>query len=187
MSFRILIADDEPLIRRDLKELIEEIGYEVVGEAKNGLEALALATRTKPDVIILDIKMPHMNGIEVARHIGEHFPLIVLTAYSKPDLVQQARDAGVMAYLTKPFRRADISPALELAVTHFVRQTKLTENVARLDTQLKARKKIEKAKGLLMKKENLSEAAAYRQIQKMSMDKNLSILKVAETIISQIG
>jgi len=121
MSYRILIADDEPIIRADLKELLEELGYEVVAEAGDGLEALNLIEKIKPDVVILDIKMPKMDGIRVAGEIADRFPVIILTAYTERHLIEKARDSGVMAYLSKPFREGDLSPGIELAVTQFFR------------------------------------------------------------------
>ena len=183
MSIRILIADDEPLIRQDLKELLIELGYEVVGEAGDGLEALTMIDRVQPDVVILDIKMPKMDGIDVALKISDRFPVIILSAYTEHHLIEKARNAGVMAYLSKPFRAGDISPGIELAVNQFLKTSELTEQVSRLKTQLETRKRIEKAKGLLMTKERLTEAQAYRSLQKKSMDKNRSMREVAEAII----
>jgi len=187
MSFRILIADDEPLIRVDLKELLEELGYEVVGEARDGREALNLVDQVSPDLVILDIKMPKMDGISVAREISERFPVIILSAYTERSLVEKARDAGVMAYLSKPFREGDLSPAIELAVSHFLRTSELTERVTRLKEKLEARKVIDQAKGLLMSKEGVNEAEAYRRLQKISMDKNRPMKDVAEAIILMMG
>ena len=187
MSYRILIADDEPIIRTDLKELLEELGYEVVAEASDGLEALNLIEQVKPDVVILDIKMPKMDGIRVAGKIADRFPVIILTAYTERHLIEKARDFGVMAYLSKPFREGDLSPGIELAVTQFLKTSKLTERVSRLKEQLESRKRIEKAKGLLMNKEGLTEAQAYRKLQKTSMQKNKSMKEVAEAVILMLG
>jgi len=187
MSFRILIADDEPLIRVDLRELLEELGYEVVAEAGDGHEALNLVDQVNPDLAILDIKMPKMDGISVARKISGQFPVIILTAYTERHLIEKARDAGVMAYLSKPFREGDLSPAIELAVNHFLRTSALTDHVTRLKEQLEARKVIDQAKGLLMSKEGLNEAQAYRHLQKISMDKNKPMKEVAEAIILMLG
>lgn len=183
MAFRILIADDESLIRTDLRELLEELGYVVEGEAKDGLEALELLDRKNPDVAILDIKMPGLDGIEVAKRISHKVPVIILTAYSEKDLIQRAGEAGVMSYLTKPFREGDIPPAVELAITHFIEKSALSERVSYLNEQLETRKIVEKAKGLLMTNEDLSEAEAYRRIQKMSMKKNKPMKEVAEAIV----
>jgi two-component system, response regulator PdtaR len=187
MSFRILIADDEPLIRVDLKELLEGIGHEVVAEARDGREALDLIKQKKPDVVILDIKMPHISGIDLARKIADSFPVIILTAYSDRHLIDQARDAGVMAYLTKPFREESLSPALELSVRHFLEKSSLTERILRLKDELEKRKLVDRAKGLLMDKEHLTESQAYRRIQKISMDKNKSLKEVSEAIITMLG
>jgi response regulator NasT len=183
MSYRILIADDESLIRADLKEILEELGYEVVAEAGDGLEALSLIEQVKPDVVILDIKMPKMDGIRVADEIADKYPVIILTAYTERHLIEKARDCGVMAYLSKPFREGDLSPGIELAVTQFLKTARLTDRVARLQEQLEVRKLIEKAKGLLMTKEGLSEAQAYRKLQKNSMQKNKSMKEVADAVI----
>jgi two-component system, response regulator PdtaR len=187
MSFRILIADDEPLIRIDLKELLEGIGHEVVGEARDGKEALDLLEMTKPDIAILDIKMPHLNGIDLAKKIAGRYPIIMLTAYSEKYLVEQARDAGVMAYLTKPFREEDLAPAIELSVRHFLEKSALADRVLHLKDELETRKVVDRAKGLLMESEHLTEAQAYRKIQKISMDKNKSLREVAEAIITMLG
>jgi len=183
MSYRILIADDEPIIRTDLKELLEELGYEVVAEAGDGLAALNLIEQVQPDVVILDIKMPKMDGIQVAGEIADRFPVIILTAYTERHLIEKARDSGVMAYLSKPFREGDLSPGIELAVTHFLKTARLTEHVTKLKSQLEARKLIEKAKGLLMTREGLTEAQAYRKLQKTSMQKNKSMRDVADAVI----
>jgi len=181
--FKILIADDEPLIRIDLKELLEEIGHQVVAETGDGKEALAMLDKAKPDLVILDIKMPGMSGIEVARRISHEYPVIILTAFSERSLIEQARDAGVMAYITKPFRDGTLTPAIELAVSNYLERTSLTEKVTQLKEQLETRKVIDKAKGLLMDKQSLSEAQAYRHIQSVSMNKNKSMKEVAEAII----
>lgn len=182
MSFRILIAEDEPLIRKDLKELLEELGHTVVGAASDGRAAAALAAQHKPDVVILDIVMPHMDGLELARELSGEYPVIMLTAHSSPDLVRTARDAGVMAYLTKPFRKKDIEPAVELAVTHFLREHHLNERVRGLREQLETRKLVDRAKGLLMKS-GASESEAHRQMQQLSMQANVSLREVAQRVI----
>jgi two-component system, response regulator PdtaR len=181
--FRILIADDEPLIRADLKELLEEIGHLVVAETGDGREVLAILDKAKPDLVILDIKMPGMSGIEVARRIAHEYPVIILTAFSERALIEQAKDAGVMAYITKPFQQKTLSPAIELAVSHYLEKTALTEKVVQLNAQLETRKIIDKARGLLMERQNMTEAQAYRHIQEISMNKNKPMRAVAEAII----
>lgn len=183
MSFRIVIADDETLIRRDLAELLVDLGYLVVGEAKNGKAAIEQIAMQRPDVVVLDIVMPGMDGIEVAREVASEYPVIMLTAHSSPDVVRAARDAGVMAYLTKPFREKDIGPAIELAVTHFVRVSHLSEKVRSLKEQLETRRLVDRAKALLVASDSLSEAEAYRQIQRLSMERNLPMRRIAEGII----
>jgi len=187
MSFKILIADDEPLIRVDLKELLEESGYEVVAEAGDGREALRLINQVKPHLAILDIKMPSMDGISVAKEISKRFPVIILTAYTERHLIEKARDAGVMSYLSKPFREGDISPAIELAVSHFLKTSELTERVSRLKEQLETRKLVDRAKGLLMKQEGVNEPQAYRRLQEISMNKNKPMKEVAGAIILMYG
>jgi len=187
MSYRILIADDEPLIRADLKELLEELGHEVVAEAGDGREVLDLIDGVNADVVILDIKMPHIDGIRVAREISDRFPVIILTAYTDRHLIEKAKNSGVMAYLSKPFREGDLSPAIEMAITQFLKTSKLAERVNRLQEQLESRKLIERAKGLLMTKEGLTETQAYRKLQKTSMEKNRSMKEVAEAIILMMG
>jgi two-component system, response regulator PdtaR len=181
--FRILIADDEPLIRADLRELLEELGHQVIAETGDGREVIAIINKIKPDLIILDIKMPGMSGIEVAQKIAHEYPVIILTAFSERTLIEQARKAGVMAYITKPFQQKTLSPAIELAVSHYLERTALTEKVAQLKGQLETRKIIDKARGLLMERQNMTEAQAYRHIQSISMNKNKPMKDVAEAII----
>ncbi len=183
MALKVLIADDEALIRADLRELLEGLGYSVCGEAADGAEVLSRVEQAAPDVIILDIRMPNVDGIEVSRILARDIPIIMLTAHSSPDFVHAARDAGVMAYLTKPFREQDIEPAVELAVTHFLREAQLSDKVERLQQQLQDRKVMERAKALLCEHEKITEAQAYRKIQKVSMNKNVTQSRVAELII----
>lgn len=183
MSFRILIADDEALMLKDLEELLDEMGYRVVGKAGDGIEALKLYEKAHPDVCILDIEMPGKTGLEVAREICSRCPVILLSAYSELSLIQQAKDIGVMAYLTKPFRQNEISPAIELAVSQFLKTANLANQMNKLQQQLDARKIIEKAKGLLMQKRKMTETEAYQYIQKLSMKKNISMKRVAEAIV----
>jgi response regulator NasT len=183
MSFRIVIADDETLIRRDLAEMLADLGHAVVGEARNGRMALEQVETQRPDVVVLDVAMPGLDGIAVAQQIAAEYPVIMLTAHSSPDIVRAARDAGVMAYLTKPFREKDVGPAIELAVTHFLRVSHLAEKVRSLKEQLETRRLVDQAKVLLMESDRLSEAEAYRQIQRLSMERNLSMRRIAEGII----
>ncbi len=185
MSFRILIADDESLIRMDLKELLESIGHKVVAEASDGMEAFDLLNQTNPDLVILDIKMPRLSGLEMAKKISDKYPVIILTAFSEKFLIEQAKDAGVMAFLSKPFQEKSLSPAIELAVSHFLEKSILNERILHLKEELEVRKLVDRAKGILMDSENLSEAQAYRKIQKISMDKNKPIREIAEVIINR--
>ncbi len=187
MDMRILIADDEPLIRLDLKELLQGFGYTVVGEASDGGEALRKITELKPDIAILDIKMSGLDGIAVAELVARDIPVILLTAYSSPPLVRAAKTAGVMAYVTKPFRTQDIPPAIELALENFIKQSALSGTVEKLKLELEGRKAVDKAKAVLMNKQKMSEAEAFRYIQKVSMEKNISMKNVAEAILITMG
>jgi len=185
VSLRIVIADDEPIIRRDLRELLEELGHCVVGAARNGHEAMELVTVHRPDLVFVDIKMPGRSGIEVSREISAEYPVIILTAYSTPELILPARDAGIMAYLTKPIRGKDIAPAIELAVTHFLRESQLSERVTVLKQQLETRRLVDRAKGVIMDRDGLSEAQAFRLLQKLSMQRNVPLREVAEAILAR--
>lgn len=187
MSFRILIADDEPLIRIDLTESLEGLGHEVVAQARDGREALILIRQTNPDVVVLDIKMPHRSGIDLAKEIANKYPVILLTAYSDKHLIEQAKDAGVMAYLSKPFTMENLAPAIALSVKHFVERSSLTHKVAKLQEELETRKLVESAKGLLMESESLTEAQAYQKMRQMSMNKNKTLKEVAQAIILMLG
>jgi response regulator NasT len=183
MGLRVVLADDETLARGDLKEMLAEMGHTIVGSAVDGIEALRFIEDEDPDLVLLDIKMPKMDGLQVAGKMADRCPAIILTAYSERNLVEQARDAGVMAYVTKPFRKADLSAAIELAVSNFIKQSRLQERVDRLKEQLETRKLVEKAKGMLMNAENLTEAQAHKRLLDISMSKNKSLKKVAEAII----
>lgn len=184
MTFRILIADDEALIRRDLREMLEELGHVVVAEARKGTDIGPLVQAHKPDVLLLDIVMPGMSGIDAAKALADEYPIVMLTAHSSADLVLAARDAGAMAYLTKPVRKNDIGPSLELAVTHFLRESLLTDKVRTLSSQLETRKLVDRAKSLMMQRMHCTEADAHRQLQALSMAQNLSLREVAQTILS---
>ncbi|MCT2594401.1 response regulator [Streptomyces sp. N2-109] len=182
---RVVIAEDEALIRMDLKEMLEEEGYTVVGEAGDGQTAIELAREHRPDLCILDVKMPVLDGISAAERIAEEniAPVLMLTAFSQRELVERARDAGAMAYLVKPFSKSDIVPAIEMAVSRFTELRVLTQEVADLSERLETRKLVDRAKSVLQTQYGLSEPAAFRWIQKTSMDRRLSMRQVAEAVI----
>ena len=180
---RILVAEDETLIRMDLAEMLRESGYEVVGEATNGEEAINLATELKPDLAILDVKMPKIDGITAAESIVEISPVLMLTAFSQKDLVERAVDAGVMAYLVKPFTVNDLLPAIEIAITRHTQMLALRTEVTDLTERLETRKIIERAKGILMQAMRLSEPEAFKWIQRTAMDRRVSMKQVAEAVI----
>lgn len=182
---RVVIAEDEALIRMDLKEMLEEEGYTVVGEAGDGQRAVELAREHRPDLCILDVKMPVLDGISAAERIAAEniAPVLMLTAFSQRELVERARDAGAMAYLVKPFSKSDIVPAIEMAVSRFTELRVLTQEVADLAERLETRKLVDRAKSVLQTQYGLSEPAAFRWIQKTSMDRRLSMRQVAEAVI----
>ncbi len=182
---RIVIADDEPLIRIDLRENLEGLGYEVVGEAADGKHAVELARKLRPDIVIMDIKMPEMSGIEALRVLTEEnvAPVLLLTAYGEGDLVQQASDAGAVAYLVKPYRQSDLQPHIEVALARFSELRTLRTELEDVREALSVRKLVERAKGLLMETQGLKEAEAFRRIQKLSMDTRKSMKEVAEAIL----
>ena len=182
---RVLIAEDEALIRLDLKEMLEEEGYAVVGEVGDGQQAVDQAAELRPDLVILDIQMPVLDGLAAAEKIaGERLaPVIVLTAFSQRELVERARDAGAMAYLVKPFSKNDLVPAIEVARARFAEMTALDTEVRSLEERLEARKVIEKAKGKLMADEGMSEAEAFRHIQRTAMNERTSMKALAQTIV----
>ncbi|MEU5849369.1 MULTISPECIES: ANTAR domain-containing response regulator [Saccharopolyspora] len=186
---RVLVAEDEALIRLDLVEMLREEGYQVVGEAGDGQEAVRLAEELRPDLVILDVKMPKMDGIEAASNIaGERIaPVVILTAFSQRDLVERARDAGAMAYLVKPFAKRDLVPAIELAVSRFTEVQALEAEVADLTERLEARKTIERAKGLLMNKHNLSEPESFRWLQRTAMDRRTTMKAVAQAVLENLS
>jgi response regulator NasT len=181
---RILVAEDEALIRLDLVEMLTEAGYEVVAQATNGVEAIALAKEFKPDLAILDVKMPELDGISAAQEIIEISPVLMLTAFSQKELVERARDAGVMAYVVKPFSINDLTPAIEIAMSRHLQMRSLREEVADLHERLETRKVIDRAKGILMAAMNLSEPEAFSWIQRAAMDRRISMKSVAEAVIS---
>ena len=180
---RILIAEDETLIRMDLAEMLRENGYEVVGEATNGEEAVALANELKPDLAILDVKMPKLDGISAAEIIVKTSPVLMLTAFSQKDLVERALDAGVMAYVVKPFTIDDLIPAIEIATTRHTQMIALQNEVVDLTERLETRKLVDRAKGILMQAMRLSEPDAFKWIQRTAMDKRVSMKEVAEAVI----
>ena len=183
---RVVIAEDEALIRLDLREMLREEGFDVVGEAADGEQAVALANELVPDVVICDIKMPKMDGIAAAAQIaGKRIaPVVMLTAFSQRDLIERARDAGAMAYLVKPFEKRDLLPAIEMATSRFAEIKALEEEVTGLKERLEARKLIERAKGTLMTTHGLSEPEAFRWIQRAAMDNRTSMRAVAELVLS---
>lgn len=182
---RVIIADDESLIRADLREMLATLNYLVVGEAGDGQSAVNLARELKPDVVIMDIKMPNMDGIEAARILTQEkiAPVLLLTAYSQRDLVDRAREAGVVGYLVKPFREQNISPAIEIALARFQEFRELQKEVGDLNETLETRKIVDRAKGVLMDTQHLTEAEAFRKIQKMSMNTRKPMKEIAEAII----
>jgi AmiR/NasT family two-component response regulator len=183
---RVVIAEDEALIRMDLAEMLAEEGYAVVGEAADGAAAVELAERERPDLVILDVKMPVLDGIAAAERIARAriAPVVILTAFSQRELVDRARDAGAMAYLVKPFTRSDLVPAIEIAVSRFSELGVLEREVADLGEQLSARKAVDRAKSILQKKLGISEPEAFRWIQKTAMDLRLTMRQVAEGVIA---
>jgi response regulator NasT len=181
---RILVAEDEALIRMDLVEMLQEAGYQVIAQATNGEEAIALATEYQPDLAILDVKMPVLDGISAAEKIISIAPVLMLTAFSQRELVERARDAGVMAYVVKPFTIGDLVPAIEIAISRHTQMRSLAEEVADLHERLETRKIIDRAKGILMKALNLSEPEAFSWIQRAAMDRRLTMKEVANAVIS---
>ena len=185
-ALRILVAEDEALIRIDLAEMLGEAGYDVVGQASNGEQAVELAKELEPDLVIMDVKMPVMDGISAAQEIGaaKVCPVVMLTAFSQTELVERARDAGVMAYIVKPFTAADLTPAIDIARSRWTEMKALEGEIADLGERLETRKQVDRAKGILMKKLKISEAEAFRWIQKTAMDRRLGMKEVADAVIT---
>jgi AmiR/NasT family two-component response regulator len=181
---RIVVAEDEALIRMDLVEMLGEAGYLVVAQASDGAEAIALVAEHKPDLAILDVKMPILDGITAAEEIIATCPVLMLTAFSQRELVDRARDAGVMAYVLKPFTINDLVPAIEIAISRHLQMKSLAAEVADLHDRLETRKIIDRAKGILMAALNLSEPEAFSWIQKAAMDRRLTMKEVAQAVIS---
>jgi AmiR/NasT family two-component response regulator len=186
VTIRVVIAEDEAIIRLDLRETLEEEGYEVVGESGRGDHALELVRQLKPDIAILDIKMPHMDGLEVARIITAEriCGVLMLTAFSQREVVEDARDAGALAYLVKPYQKSDLIPAIEVAIGRFRELQHLSGEVDALGEQLEARKLIDRAKGLLMDESGLKEGDAFTFIQRTAMSERTKMRDVAERIIA---
>jgi AmiR/NasT family two-component response regulator len=186
---RVVIAEDEALIRLDLKEMLEEDGYAVVGEAGDGEAAIRLAREHRPDLVITDIKMPVLDGLTAAERIAAEriAPVVILTAFSQRELVERAREAGAMAYLVKPFSKSDLVPAIEMATSRYAELAALEAEVGDLQDRLETRKVVEQAKGLLQSRHGMSEPEAFRWIQKNSMDRRLTMRKVAETVVETLG
>jgi len=186
---RVLIAEDEALIRLDLAEMLREEGYQVVGEAGDGQEAVELAESLRPDLVIMDVKMPRRDGIDAAAEIAAKriAPVVLLTAFSQRDLVERARDAGAMAYLVKPFSISDLVPAIEVAVSRFQEIAQLEREVATLGDRLETRKIIERAKGLLQTKHSMTEPEAFTWMQRAAMDQRTTMKRVAEVVLETLG
>jgi len=182
---RILVVDDESIIRLDLRERLNELGYSVVGEAADGHMAVALTRRLDPDLVLMDIKMPKMDGITAARVLQEEriAPIVLLTAFSDRELIEDAREAGVLGYISKPFREADLVPTLEVAIARFAELKAIELENADLKEALETRRLVDRAKGMLMDSQGLTEAAAFRRIQKLAMDRRKPIKEIAEAII----
>ena len=182
---RVIIADDESVIRADLREILTNLGYLVVGEVGDGQSAVNVARELKPDVVIMDIKMPDLDGIEAAKILTQEkvAPVLLLTAYSQRDLIDRAKEAGVVGYLVKPFREQEIVPAIEIALERFKEFRELEKEVGNLRETLETRKVVDRAKGLLMDQQGLTEAEAFRKIQKMSMNTRKPMKEIAEAII----
>lgn len=183
---RVLVAEDEALIRQDLVELLSEEGFEVIGQAANGEEAIELARDLSPDLVVMDVKMPKVDGITAAETIAEEriAPIVMLTAFSQRDLVERARDAGAMAYVVKPFDASDLIPAIEIAIGRFSEIKAIEDELANLEERLESRKIIDQAKGILQESLGLTEPEAFRWIQKTAMDLRKSMREVAEGVIS---
>jgi len=185
MSLRIVLAEDETIIRMDLREQLENLGYQVVADVTDGEAAVKVSRESRPDVVVMDIKMPGMDGISAARKLtGETIcPVVLVTAFSDAELIGKANEAGVMAYVMKPIRQGDLNPAIELAVSRFSEYRLLVDEVKDLAQRLETRKLLERAKGILMDSHKLSETQAFQRIQKISMDRRKSMKDVAEAIL----
>jgi response regulator NasT len=185
---RLLVAEDETLIRLDLVEMLVEAGYEVVAQASDGEQAVALSRELKPDLVMMDIRMPVLDGISAAEQIGKEkiAPVVMLTAFSQKELVERARDAGVMAYIVKPFTASDLAPAIEIARSRWVEMQALESEVADIAERLATRKVVDRAKGMLMTQLKISESEAFRWIQKTAMDRRLGMREVADAVVTDM-
>lgn len=185
---RVIVAEDESVIRLDIVEMLREVGYDVVGEAGDGESAVRLAEELRPDLVVMDIKMPKLDGISAAEKIAKASiaPVVLLTAFSQKELVERARDAGAMAYVVKPFTAADLVPALEIAQSRYQEIQALESEIADMTDRFETRKLVERAKGLLISNMGLTEPEAFRWIQKTSMDRRLTMREVAETVLNQL-
>jgi two-component system, response regulator PdtaR len=185
---RVVVAEDESLIRMDIVETLKEHGYEVVGEAGDGNRALELATEFKPDLMVMDIKMPNLDGLSAAEKIAElRIPVVLLTAFSQQELVARAAEVGAMAFLVKPFTPQDLMPAIEIALSRHQQLVALESEISDLAERLETRKLVERAKSVLSEKMKLTEPEAFRWIQKASMDRRLSMADVARTVLDQLN
>ena len=184
-ALRIIIADDESIIRMDLKEMLEEAGHTVIGEASNGVKALELVRSMQPDLVIMDVKMPQMDGIAAAKIISNEkiAPVLLLTAFSQKDIVDKAKDSGVLAYLVKPVKEESLFPAMQIALSRFQEFAELEQELENVKNSLETRKILDRAKGILMDTYNLTETEAYRRIQQYSMSKRKAIKDIAEAIV----
>ena len=188
-SLRLVIADNESIIRMDLREMLEEAGHEIVGEAIDGRKAIELTRMHRPDLVIMDIKMPEMDGITASRKIAEEklAPVLLLTAFSQPEIVEKAKDSGVLGYLVKPVRESNMFPAMEIALSRWEEMKGMEQELDRLKDSLETRKIADRAKGILMAAHKLSEQEAYRRMQRYAMMKRLSMKEVAEAIVRAAG
>ena len=188
-SLRLVIADNESIIRLDLREMLEDAGHEIVGEAVNGRKAVELTRMHRPDLVIMDIKMPEMDGITAARKISEEkiAPVLLLTAFSQPEIVEQAKDSGVLGYLVKPVQESNLFPAIEIALSRWQEMQGLEAELDKLKDSLETRKIVARAKGIIMAAHKLGEQEAYRRIQRYAMTKRISIKDVAEAIVKEAG
>ncbi|MCA0158623.1 response regulator [Tsukamurella sp. M9C] len=186
---RVLVAEDEAIIRMDLSEMLREEGYDVVGEAENGQVALEKARELQPDLVIMDVKMPVLNGLEAAQDIAREriAPVVMLTAFGQREFVEKAREAGAMAYLVKPFTKADLVPAIEIAISRFAELKALEKEVTTLSGQLETRKLVDRAKSILMQAHGVSEPEAFRWIQRTAMDRRTDMRTVAHLVIDTLG